>query len=99
MSRPNIPGKYLRARVIGPVNGERASDRIGPDCDLNRRGGQLETGNPRSPIKRTGRRIIFLGEPESRIINRVDGQGTVIAPAITRAGLATRSGKDRSFAL
>ena len=99
MSRPNIPGKDLRARVIGPVDGERASDRTGSNRDLDGRRSEFKTGNPRAPVKGAGCRVVSWCVPEGGVINWVDSQRAIIAPAITRAGLTAGAGNNSGFTL
>ena len=43
--------------------------------------------------------VIFLGVPEGAIVDRVDRQVAVVAPAVTGPGLASRAGEQCCFAL
>ncbi len=58
---------------------------------------QLETANPRAPVIRAGRGVILVRIPERGVINWIDSQGTVIAPAVATAALAPSPGDDRSL--
>ena len=70
-------------------------------CRCWRRAGgrQLELADARKPVSAAGGRIIFVGMPESEIIDRIDGGHAVIPPASAGMGLVTTACGHDGFAL
>jgi hypothetical protein len=63
-------------------------------------GRELEAPDPRSPVElRRPCRVVLVRVPERAVVDRVDRQVAVVAPAVARAGLAARSGEERRLAL
>ena len=50
---------------------------------------KLEVADTRAPVEAGGRRIILAGVVESTIIHRIDGDITVVAPAVGGSTLAS----------
>ena len=59
----------------------------------------MELADACKPASATGDSIIFVGVPESNIIDRIDGGHAVIPPASAGMGLVTAAYRHDSFAL
>src|SRR4029077_20961357 len=59
----------------------------------------LEAADARSPVEGAGGRVILLRVPESAVVDRVDGQVAVVAPASARTSLAASARQQSRFAL
>src|SRR6266446_493166 len=68
----------------------------GPDRTASR---ELEVANARPPIKSARRGIVFVGEPESAVVHRVNCHRAIITPTVGSAGLAAGAGNDSGFTL
>src|SRR2546423_9788632 len=97
--RSHVPGQGLCAGIGRPVHGEGKPAGVGSHGDLHGSGCELKIGDTCAPVKRASRSVIFLSIPEGRVVHWVDGDGTVIAPAVARTGLAARAGNYRGFTL
>ena len=61
--------------------------------------GELEVADARAPVELAVRRVVLVRVPERAVVDRVDGQRAVVAPAVAGTGLAAGAVEEVRFAL